>query len=244
MGFNKGSFKKGQNSWNGKMKASLNKNLDNSKVLQDFWTIENVNYRNKICKVNLLKTLLDNRNRKNQDSWAEFSKQAKENNGFYLGDMPLYHSIFTKLYELKDKPKSNKIRDFLKEQFLKRGLMTLTRINYQPNGCLDKIVHNYKMPDEYLIEGNFSGLDEDVEYFKNKRNYKSLLDSNNPEEINFVYNWITGKNARLFRVNSKPEQEDKRIAWFGVKFNWIYLNCCRSPFIALSGLGVRVVEEK
>src|SRR3989344_9539724 len=83
-------------------KTSLN--LDNIKVLQnqDFWTIENVNYRNKICKVDLLKTLLDNRNRKNQEGWIEFSKQAAENNGFYVGDMPLYHSIFSRLYELKN----------------------------------------------------------------------------------------------------------------------------------------------
>ena len=222
-----------------------NKNLNNLKTLknQDFWTIENVIYRNKICKVDLLKTLLDNRNRKPQDGWVEFSKQAQKNNDFYVGDMPLYHSVFTQLYRLKDKPKTNEIRSFLNEQFRKRGLITLTRIKYRPDG-FDKIVNNYNMPDEYLIEDNFIGKDEEVICSKNRINYKSLLDSDNLLEINSIYYWITWKNVRLFRANKKPKKEDERIAWFGGNFNGIYLNCCRFPSFNLSGLGIRIVKEK
>ncbi len=213
--------------------------------LQNFWTIENVNYRNKIYEVDLLKTFLDNRNRKTQDDWVEFSKQAQKNNDFYVGDMPLYHSVFTRLYDLKDKPETNKIRSFLKKQLFEINLsfITLTRIKYQSKG-FDKIIHNYNMPDEYLIEDDFVGSDEDVKDAKNKMNYKSLLDSSDSRKINLVYNWIAGEDIRLLRLTKKPKKEEERIAYFGNQYNWIYLNCWRHPSRNLSALGVRIRENE
>ena len=95
-----------------------------------------------------------------------------------------------------------------------------------------------------VIEGDFVGPDEDVKDSKNKIKYKSLLGSDDLEKIISVYGWIIEKNIRLFRVNLKSKQEDERIAWFGRKFDWIYLNCCRLPSIALSALGVRVGKTR
>jgi hypothetical protein len=208
----------------------------------DFWTIENVQYRNEIFKVDLLKTLLDNGNLKIQDEWSEYSKTAKQSGSFYVGDFPMYHSLFTSLFKLKDNPRIEEIRSFLQEQFKAKWLTTLTRINYNSKGN-DKIIHHYKMLDEYSIQDSFVGPDECVKDSKNKTNYKSLLNSDNLQEINAVYNWITGKDAYLWRINSKPASLDERVAWFGAVSGGADLYCARSPSSQCSALGVRAAKQ-
>ena len=212
----------------------INPNLQTNK---DFWTIDNVKYRNGIYKVNLLKELLDNGNSKTQDDWVKYSKKAQKNNDFYVGDMPLYNSLFTSLFKLKDNPEVEEIRNFLQKQFIEKWLMTLTRIKYKPSGK-DEIVHNYKMPDEYSIEDNFVGNDEYVKNSKDKANYKSLLGTDNLNEINEVYNWITGKDSYLWRLNSKPKSLDERVARFYADSGGTGLYCYRYPSDTNASLGV------
>jgi hypothetical protein len=208
----------------------------------DFWTIENVEYRDSIYKVDLLKDLLDKGNSKNQDDWVKYSKNAQDNNNFYVGDFPLYHSLFTSLHKLNDKPEIEEIRSFLQKQFIEKWLMTLTRIKYQSSGK-DDIIHNYKMSDEYSVKDNFVGPDEYVKDSKNKINYKSLLGTDNLKEINEVYNWITGKDIYLWRLNSKPKSLDERVAWFGANSARAILSCSWGPSDINSSLGVRAVRH-
>ena len=214
-------------------------NSKNISSTSDFWTIQHVIYRNNFCKIDLLKTLLENGNLKTQDQWVEYSKQAKTNNNFYVGDMPLYHSLFASLHKFWDKPETGKIRDFLQTQFKTKRIMTLTRIKYQTRG-LDKIIHNYKMPNEYLIEDDFVGPDESIKNSNNKQNYKSLLDSDNLKEINSIYNWITEKEIYLSRLNSRPNKEEEKPVKFYAELNYTDLNCFRGPSKSGSSIGVRV----
>ena len=209
----------------------------NLQINKDFWTIDNVKYRNGIYKVNLLKELLDNGNSKTQDDWVKYSKKAQKNNDFYVGDMPLYHSLFTSLFKLKDKPEVEEIRNFLQKQFIEKWLMTLTRIKYKPTGE-DEIIHNYKMSDEYSIKDNFVGSNEYVKDSVNKTNYKSLLGTDNLNEINEVYNWITGKDAYIWRLNLKPKSLDERVAGFVAYSDWTVLVCSWNPSITDASLGV------
>ncbi len=120
---------------NGSIPVNQPKNTNFSlEDLTDFYRINGVQYRNNTYTVDLSKSLLDNEASKTQDQWVEYSKEAIAKNDFYLGDFPLYHSLFTALFRNKDKQhkqKIEKVREFLKDNLFKHWLMTLTRIKYK-----------------------------------------------------------------------------------------------------------------
>lgn len=209
--------------------------------LEDFWRIPNVNYRNGIYTVDLLKSLLDNGNSKTQEQWVEYSKQAKQNNNFYVGDMPLYHTIFTALSKNNGKDAQEAI-DFIKAQMRAKWLMTLTRIKYNPKGK-DEVVNNYGMDDEYAIKTNFVGADEFIAKSKDTDYLKAILGTNNIDEINEVYQRINGTDAHIWRVNSKPGNIDERVAGFVASLDRVGLNCW-DPWYSDSSFGVRPTRAK
>ena len=208
--------------------------------LTGFWRVHGVDYRNSTHTVDLQKALLDGGTAKTQDEWAEYSRQAKVQGEFYVGDLPLYHSLFTALFRNKDgdgKETAEQARSFLQKEFFDKWLMTLTRITYAPGG--DKIEHNYGMPDKYTLDRQIIGPDEYAKDAVNGDVYEAILGAGNTAEIQEVYKWITGKDAYLWRVNSKPEKEEVRVAGFDAISDGAYLNCNRNPRLSNSALGVR-----
>ncbi len=206
------------------------------------WTITGVNYRNQIQEVRLLKTLLDNGNAKTQDEWIEYSKQARARNDFYTGDYQLYHSLFKALYLSRDSSNKQEIEEarvFLEKQFKERWLMTLTRIRYLPQGK-DSVIHNYGMPDKLEIPVDFMGKDEWVKDSKTPQVYNALLGTNNLQEINQIYSWITKKPAYLWRVNNKPKSVEERVAWFIAYSDRANFYCNRFVSGRDASFGVRV----
>ena len=221
--------------------------IDNS---PDFWTIPNGGYKIGVYTVDLAKQLLGNGSSKPQDEWIEYSKQAQQNNNFYAGNFPLYHSIFTALFNNKDgnqKDEIEEIRQFIKQQMLDKWLMTLTRIIYAPKGQKDKVMHNYGMPNSYAIElDSFIGPDGFIKNTdKVKEPLQALLDTQQDvKEINSVYKWLTDVDAYIWRINSDVQNIDERVAGFGAGSVGAYLWCNRDPRDSYSALGVRVVRKK
>jgi len=208
----------------------------------DFWTISGVNYRNRVHKVDLSKSLLDNGNSKTQDKWVEYSKSAKQRNDFYTGDFPLYHALFRALFfgkDSSDKDKVEEARAFLEKQFKEKWLMTLSRVRYMPSGK-DIVIHNFGMPDKIEIPEDFVGKNEWVKDSKTPQVYNTLLGSNNVQEINQIYSWITKKPAYLYRINSKQQGIDERVARFDAYSGGAVLYCYWDPSYTSSSLGVRV----
>ena len=216
--------------------------------LADFWTIHGISYRNEIYTVDLQKILLDNGSSKTQQQWSEFSKQAIQNNGFYVGNYPLYHSLFSSLYKNKGnqtyKDKIEEIRQFLKDKFFNHYLITLTRIIYTTSGK-DKVIHNYGLNDQYETKEDIIGPNELVKTASNKAPYKALLDTDDIDEINNIYKWITEKDAYLWRINKKPKKkEDERVAGFGADSSRAFLGCPGDPGYSDPALGVRVAKNR
>ena len=212
-----------------------------------FWSISGVPYRNTIETVDLAKNLLDNGNAKTQDDWILFSRSAKQSGEFYVGDFPLYHALFTTLFIMRDHPAKRKeveeMRSFLKDKFEKYWLTTLTRIIYQPRPQ-DTIVHNKAMSDECRVNVDFIDRDEYVKDSQRPHDYKTLLGTDNLGVINSVYNWITGKDAYLIRINQRPTTVQERVAWFVADSARAVLGCGRYPSDANPALGVRVARAK
>ena len=189
----------------------------------DFWKIENVDYKGKIGDYDLLKTLLDSGNSKTQDKWIEYSKNAKQNNAFYVGDMPLYHSIFTAISKVNNKD-AEQAREFIKKEMRAKYPMTLTRIRYNPKGK-DEVINNFNMDDEYEIQADFVGKDGYIKDVSDKDYLKAILGTDNIAEINQVYQKINQTDAYIWRVNKKPKSIDERVARFDACSDRVNLGC-------------------
>ncbi len=206
----------------------------------DYWSIPSVQYRGGIYIVDLAKSLLDGGNKKTQDEWIAYAKEAQPKDEFYTGDMPLQHAIFTATFQLEESAGKEEIRQFVKKHMFERWLMTTTRIYYQPQGSTEDIIVHNKGLDEYQSRENFVFPDEYVKDSTRPSNYKALLDVDNLEEINKVYQWLTEKNAYLWRNNSRTRNVEERVARFvaGSGRAWFY--CDRNPSIRGASLGVRI----
>ena len=196
--------------------------------LTDSYRVAGINYRNDIYQVDLKKDLLDNGNSKTQDEWIEYTKNAMQNNKFYVGDMPLYYSLFQTLFKNKDnaqfKDNIEEARKFLQKTCKDYWLMTLSRINYNKPGK-DIITHDYGLQDKLEVQEDIIGSDGFISQLNPEKELKAVLGSSDINEINQVYDWISGKNAYIWRINSKPEQNDERIVGFssggaGFRLGW------------------------
>ena len=215
---------------------------DQVKGIDDFWRIEGVSYRKGIYTVDLAKSLLDNGITKTQDQWINYSKEAKPKQGFYLADMPLYHSIFKALSQGTGKDREE-AKAFVKEQMRAKYPMTLTRIRYSPQEE-DEVIHNLGMDDEYIVKGKMVGPDEYIADSKDTRYLELILGAGNVPEINQVYQAINGTDAYIFRVNEKPKNIDERVVGFLAGTVKAVLYCDGDPQDSGSVVGVRVARGK
>ena len=211
---------------------------------EDYWTISGVNYRNNICTVDLSKSLIDNGSSKNQQQWADYRSNATSSNGFYTGDMPLYHAVFSALFKQKDtnfRQTAEEARAFIQKQMREEYPMTLTRIAYQPKGK-DKIIHNFGTNEKYELEENIVGPNREI-IASDKKVLTAVLGSDDINEIKAVYTWINKTPTWIWRVNSKPANIDERVARFDAGSGRAGLYCGSYPGDTFASLGVRIRRE-
>ncbi|MBI4117034.1 hypothetical protein HY449_04800 [Candidatus Pacearchaeota archaeon] len=218
-----------------------NPNLDFHSA-SEFWTVGRVPYRNGLYRIDLSKQLLDRGQNHTQDEWSQFSESAKQKGDFYVGNFPLYHALFAALHNLKGDSQIEKdveaARNFLEKEFHANWLITLTRIKYSKTGK-DKVIHNHGMQNCSVVDAEFVGPDEYVEDATNMEPYKALLGTDDKNEINSVYKWLTGRRPYLYRVNSKPDKDREFVAGFVAGSGWAGLGCNWNPSGAGRALGVR-----
>lgn len=209
----------------------------------DFWTINNVQYRNQIYNVDLLKTLLDDGSSKTQDEWVEYSINAKKNNDFSCVDMPLQYAIFKALYNSPDNGEKEQARQFIQKSMRETWLSSLSRIFYSPSGN-DKIIHNYKiLNEEYEISKLVVGKDRELEV-SDKNVLEALVLTNDVDEVKKVLNWINETPVWIWRLNNKPKDVDERVARFVASDDRAGLSCNWGPSYLGSSLGVRAAKQR
>jgi hypothetical protein len=100
------------------------------------------------------------------------------------------------------------------------------------------------MPDESM-HANIVGPNEWLKAAQqSKEAYKAILGTDDLQEINNVYKWISGKDACLHRVNNKPTNTTERVVALGViNDKLFYLNA--NYYIDYIGpaLGVRAAKN-
>ena len=216
------------------------------------YRITGIQYRNGIYTVNLFKELLPCQT---QDQHAEHRKQviADNTNEPYSLDYPLFNSTATSLFQNKDnsqyKDQIEEVRQFLKQQILDRWLMTLTRIQYNPENQKDKVIHNYNQQDSYKIElDSFIGPDGYITD-QNVTNViiplQALLNTKQSlQEINSIYKWLTDVNAYIFRLNSEASKTTETVAGIYADSDRAWFNCNRHIDNLYASLGVSVARSK
>src|SRR3989344_9606686 len=220
--------------------------------LTDSYRITGIQYRNGIYTVNLFKELLTYQT---QDQHAEHRKQviADNTNEPYSLDYPLFNSTATSLFQNKDnsqyKDKIEEVRQFLKQQMLDKWLITLTRIQYNPEDQKDKVIHNYNQQDSYKIElDSFIGPDGYITD-QNVTNViiplQALLDTKQSlQEINSIYKWLTDRNGYIYRLNYEARKTTETVAGIYADSDRAWFNCNRHIDNLYASLGVSVARLK
>jgi len=209
--------------------------------LADCFSINGVQYRDGMHKVDLAKTLL---NEATQDVHIAQAIQAQQSSQFYAPDAPLSYSIPKTLFKNKDNSQYReaieRARAFLQEMFEKRYLMTLTRIQYKKEGK-DTVIHNPSMPDQDTFQENIVGQDGYIARASNKaKPLKAIFRTDDSvHEINSVFKWISGKDTYICRLNSKPSQDTERIVRLSADPDGFGVDCYGVSLISRPASGVR-----
>ena len=212
--------------------------------LADRYRISGVSYRNKICQVDIGKTLLPPGT---QEEYAQRRIAAlTSDNDLYAPSFPLLHAPIAALYQNKDgsfKDQIEEARAFLAGLISNKWITTLTRIKYMPAGQgQDIVIHNYKQPDSYEIQVNFIGPDGIITDTANtEKPLQALLDTKQTlSEIDEVYKWFRNLDSYIWRVDTKPERIDERVARFDADSDGSGFGCgWRVGDGSCSSLGVR-----
>ncbi|HLC56786.1 MAG TPA: hypothetical protein VJJ23_06115, partial [Candidatus Nanoarchaeia archaeon] len=171
----------------------------------------------------------------------------------YSLDYPLFNSTATSLFQNKDnsqyKDKIEEVRQFLNQQMLNKWVMTLTKIQYNPENQKDKVIHNYNQQDSYKIElDSFMGPDG---YITNQNvtniiiPLQALLNTKQSlQEINSIYKWLTDVNAYIFRLNSEASRTTESVAGINAGSDGVGFDCDGRIDDSYASLGVSVTRSK
>jgi hypothetical protein len=164
--------------------------------------------------VDLGKNLLDGGKSHTQDEWVALTKR--------LPSAKQYNAIILSLYANKDHANSQQralveeAKEMLKQDFVKHYMMTSTRVAYQSAGK-DKVIHDLRYAGQHTIDEDVVGPHAWINATSRIENpIKAILGTDNLAEIEQAYEWLSGKKPYLWRLNSKPTQEDMRAVVLGL----------------------------
>ena len=166
----------------------------------------------------------------NHNRLIEYSMSEKEKGNPFVEDSIWTWAIFSRAYELRNKHPEDieRLRKNL-QLCLKQYPNTLTRAVYNPEGVIDKAVHNYGTPDEYILNGNLVGKDNWVNKIEDKEVLTSIIGEENTDKLNQVSQWLNNTDAYLWRLNSKPSQQDERVVGFSALSGGLIFGCYWYP---------------
>ena len=184
--------------------------------LHDRYRLQGIPYNGEIYVVDWSKKLLDNGNKHTQEEWV----QLLQNQEFQLPNTHIYHVTCSLLYQHKEGKHSKlvkKLSALFRKDFKDNWMMTSTRVKYNQSDP-DKVIHDFKTVNETSVDATFVGPDGYIvdNSFEDEMNV--LLGAGDRDEINSVYNWISGKKPYLWRINSRPSNTAERAVVLGVYY--------------------------
>ena len=157
----------------------------------------------------------------NYEQMQEFDFRAREAGNPRLISVSMFFQLAKSGIQTKD----NGFLNFLNNG-LKKWPNFFSAVNYSANEK-DKIIHYEGTPDEYFFNGTFVGPDNLIENTEDKKTLVSLTGIKDISFLNKISNSLNSTNAYLWRVNSKPiNQDKKRVVGLVADSDWLYLSAC------------------
>ncbi|MDP3734254.1 MAG: hypothetical protein Q8R37_03415 [Nanoarchaeota archaeon] len=211
----------------------------------DTFCLHNIYLNDNLYMVYWRNNMLDDEGEHRQDDWIELTR----NEEWKLPSGLVYYASLAALHYNQnhpDKKQKNLIvqcREMHAQDFEERWMMTSTRIIYTPHGK-DTIIHDYGslQPQEINVDligesGKFihknSGLENEI---------KALLGTNDLEEVEQVYKALTGREPRLWRLDSRRKETLEQVLVLGIGFLDGYFDINAKGFYVNDGVIARMVE--
>ena len=193
---------------------------------ESFWEIPGVVYRGETGTYRLFEAMTQPMT---QNELSELYEREKKAGNPHPADSILNFAIPLVAYNLRKKnpEEAEELRNFLQTSFRKYP-NTLTRVIYSPSGN-DRIIHNYGTSEQYSVDKKVVGKSDWLVNIPDKRVLEALLGTKNVPQINRLFQWVNGTDAYIWRLDSKPKQEEERVAWFGAIVSRLSLTCGRNP---------------
>ncbi len=213
------------------------------KAFSDYWRVSPVQLHNGYGAVELQKNLLDKGRKKKWAEWEKYTKDAVEQDRFYVGSSQMHYALTDLLYENKDHPihkdEIEQIRTFLKQE-LHRPLATLSRCIYAPLPLPDSLIH---------VQGSNSYLKREHLFGRNNHLYRlwdadricaALFEEEDWGRVNRVNQWLSKQDTYLVRNNTKPNAIDDRYVCLAIGNNFLICTNASLGFNEFPALGMRI----
>lgn len=190
------------------------------KEVDKYWRIFGVNYCGKVCAIDLLGKLLNDKQFLTSPEWKNQVDYRMKSHLFYVGDAPLIHSLCKHLYNAKDdiycQEDREKIRLFLQSMFNENMLITSSNVIWSFSKNKDVVVHQPFMK-ELKKKGNLLGELTDV--------VNMILLDEDGKKISEIYKWITGKEKfSLTAPSTRPKDPTFSAIGFSATKDFCYIN--------------------
>ena len=182
---------------------------------EPFWEIPEVTHRGEVHTCRLYDRMTPPMN---YPALVKYAKDENKKGNPVPISSDLLIPLVSRACDLKDSyhNEAESLRQFIYNG-LKKFPNTLSELTYFPSGN-GKVVHNKGLPTEYEIRGkNLIGNDYIIEENisdDDANMLEMLFGTKNVKEINKFSNWINSTPIRLWRLNSKPFKQEKRVVGF------------------------------
>ncbi len=178
---------------------------------QSFYTVQRVMLPNdSYGNVQVTEKLLDNGRSRTQREWQDYRRTT----GWGPGSGPLVTAVLTALYDNRSAEGVEELRKVFGDDFRKNVMMTATEITYRAEAS-DIVTHDSGTPEQRTLEARLVGPDGRIKESM-REEVQALLGSRDISKVRDVYQWVTGKESYLWRLNKRPKQNEERALVLGV----------------------------
>ena len=190
---------------------------------ESHWTFQRTSLAGKTRKLHFFEQMTPPLN---SEQLAEHYEKAKEKENPRPANFREVWETATLGYDLQATfpEQAESLRNTL-QNGMRRYANTTTVVAYNPEGQKDELIHNYQTSDAYSVNGEFVGKDSLIQNVQPFSLLEAILGTRDIAEINNIAQWLNNTPAYLWRVNSKPQERDERVAGFGAFSGRLDLYC-------------------
>lgn len=232
------NFEEILNSYEGREPANHNFSI---KTFGSFYRISGIKYRGEFISCDFDKAVL---RRRTQDEYASLAWAAKAAE-VRIACAPLVYAICRTLYQNQDCENLVENARQCIENMLDSGIITLSRAVHKDRGSI--VFHDYAQKTQYVINANLLGPDgkiTDMQTDNAKEYCQAVLNTvDSVEEINAVFNWLTGRDAYASRIGSEPDLESGRVIALRLGNAGLMIDSSLGLQTVVVAMGVRQVQD-